>query len=94
MKYAWGLLLSVWFLPCDAELAAQTIAVNCLSCHQTESESTESSIPNLKRLSSVQLLQALLEFKYDRKPATLMPRIAKGYSDTELAALAEFLSRQ
>ncbi len=93
MKYACGLLLSVYFLNCNAELAAQTIALNCLNCHQTTAESTEDSIPNFGKLSAAQLLQVLLDFKYDRKSATLMPRIAKGYSDSELAALAEFLSR-
>lgn len=94
MKYACGLLLSVWYLNCTAELAPQIIALNCFNCHQTTTESTEYSIPNFGNLSSAQLLQALLDFKYDRKPATLMPRIAKGYSDSELAALANFLSQQ
>jgi len=93
MKYACGLLLSVWFLNCNAELAAQTIALNCFNCHQTTADSTAYSIPNFGDMPSAQLLQALLDFKYDRKPATLMPRIAKGYSDSELTALAEFLSR-
>ncbi len=94
MKSACGLLLSIWILPCNAELAAQTIAVNCLSCHETDAEQAGSAIPGLQDLSPAELLQALLDFKYDRKSATLMPRIAKGYSDAELAGLAEFLSRR
>ncbi|MCQ8118699.1 c-type cytochrome [Methylomonas rosea] len=53
----------------------------------------KSSIPSLKNVSAQQIRQALLDFKYDRKPATLMPRLAKGYSDAELAAVAEYLSR-
>lgn len=94
MKYVCGLLLSLWFLPCGAELAAQTIALNCLSCHQAGLAVTDGSIPDLENLSKAQLLQALLDFKYDRKSVTLMPRIAKGYTDVELAALAAFLSQQ
>lgn len=94
MKYACGLFLSAWLLNCHAELAAQTIALNCLNCHQTTPIATENSIPDFGNMSASQLLQALLDFKYDRKPATLMPRIVKAYSDSELAALAEFLSQQ
>jgi len=36
----------------------------------------------------------LLDFKYDRKPATLMPRLVKGYSDAELQAVAEYLGKR
>lgn len=80
--------------PCHAELDAQTIALNCMSCHQLDSTSAEVGIPALTSLSKHQIRQALLDFKYDRKQATLMPRIAKGYSDSELGAVAGFLSRQ
>lgn len=86
------LLLMVF--PCHAELDAQAIALNCMSCHQLDSTSAEVGIPALKSLSKHQIQQALLDFKYDKKQASLMPRIAKGYSDSELKAVAEFLSRQ
>jgi cytochrome c553 len=35
----------------------------------------------------------LLDFKYDKQVATLMPRIAKGYNDQELEALADYLGK-
>jgi cytochrome c553 len=40
------------------------------------------------------LQQALLDFKYDKTNATLMPRIAKAYSDAEISAVAAYLSQQ
>ncbi|MBD9360855.1 c-type cytochrome [Methylomonas fluvii] len=76
-----------------AEIDARAIAFNCWNCHTESSLDAKSSIPSLKSLSAQQLRQALLDFKYDKKPATLMPRLAKGYSDAELAAVAEYLSR-
>jgi cytochrome c553 len=77
-----------------AEIDAQVIAFNCLNCHAKDPFYADSAIPPLKNLSKQQIQQALLDFKYDRKPATLMPRLAKGYSDEELAAVAEYLSRR
>ncbi|MDT4291170.1 hypothetical protein RO575_16505 [Methylomonas sp. MO1] len=76
-----------------AEIDARAIAFNCRNCHAESSLDAKSSIPSLKSLSAQQIQQALLDFKYDKKPATLMPRLAKAYSDAELAAVAKFLSR-
>jgi cytochrome c553 len=76
-----------------AEIDARAIAFNCRNCHAESSLDAKSSIPSLKNLSAQQIRQALLDFKYDKNPATLMPRLAKAYSDAELAAVAEFLSR-
>ncbi|MGZ4959529.1 MAG: c-type cytochrome [Methylomonas sp.] len=74
----------------QAEIDAQAIALNCRSCHAD----APSEIPPLQNLSSEQIRRMLLDFKYDRKAATLMPRIAKGYSDAELQAVADYLGRR
>lgn len=79
---------------CHAELNPQAIAFNCLNCHAAEPESGSAEIPSLIGLSAAQLTQALLDFKYEKKSATLMPRLVKGYSDAELAAVASYLSRR
>lgn len=72
---------------CLAELDARAIALNCHNCHSAES----TQIPSLTSLSSEQIDRMLLDYKYDKTPATLMPRIAKGYSDEELKAVADYL---
>ncbi len=92
MQYGVGLLLLVWLFPVHAEISAQVIALNCLNCHLSDSAASKGAIPTFQYLSAAELRQLLLDFKYDRKPATLMPRIAKGYSDTELSAVADYLS--
>ncbi|WKJ92048.1 hypothetical protein QZJ86_07865 [Methylomonas montana] len=91
--YAAALAASLFGAVIHAEIDAQAIAFNCLNCHADSSASVDTSIPSLETLSREQIQQALLDFKYDRKPATLMPRLAKGYSDEELAAVADYLSR-
>jgi len=84
-----GLLGSINSPPSLADTSPQTVALNCLTCH---SHAESAGIPTLSGLSADQMTLTLLDFKYDRKPATLMPRIAKGYSDAELAGVAAYLS--
>lgn len=90
-------LASALLLPCvlaHAEKApvAKAIAWNCQSCHNAESGDQQEGIPNLLNLTRQQLYQALLDFKYKPSTATLMPRLAKGYRDEELRAVAEALA--
>lgn len=72
-----------------AEVDAQSIALNCRNCHSADS----SGIPSLQALSVQQIGRMLLDYKYDKISATLMPRIAKGYSDDELRSVAAYLGR-
>ena len=71
---------------------AQSTAFNCRNCHAKDA--SETALSSLDQLSAQQIRQMLLDFKYDKQPATLMPRIAKGYSDEELNAVAEYLGRR
>ncbi|MBS4051856.1 MAG: hypothetical protein KGZ69_11715 [Methylomonas sp.] len=85
-------LCLMWSLPVFAELNPQLLADNCLTCHQDHSAS-ERDIPLLAGLPAQKIQQDLLDFKYGRKPATLMPRIAKGFSDDDLRLIADYLAR-
>ena len=76
-----------------AELNGQNIALNCFNCHNPK-PTANSAIPSLSGYSQQRLQQALLDFKYDKTNATLMPRIAKAYSDAEISAVAAYLSQQ
>lgn len=87
----------LWLLmttsPIQADFDAQSLALNCLICHESGEDPAADDIPGLAGLSSAELYQALLDFKYDKRAATLMPRIAKGYSDAQLQAVADWLSQ-
>lgn len=74
-----------------ADINPQSIAFNCRNCHAQQAAETQPA--NLEQLSAAEILTTLLAFKYDKKSATLMPRIAKGYSDAELSAVADFLGK-
>lgn len=93
LKQCLPLLGLIWSLPVFAEFNSQLVTLNCLSCHQDRAAS-ERSIPVLTGLPAQRIQQDLLDFKYDRKTATLMPRIAKGFSDDELRLIADYVAQQ
>jgi cytochrome subunit of sulfide dehydrogenase len=78
-----------------SEKGARGLAANCASCHGTAGRAAEgSSVPGLSGRSKDELVQAMAQFKSGQRPATLMHQISKGYSDAEIAAIAEYFSRQ
>jgi len=73
----------------DASISPTLLAQPCMACHGTDGHS-QGAIPPLNTLSSEYILQSLQLFKSGQRHATLMNRIAKGYSDEELQILADF----
>lgn len=72
----------------DTTLAAQT----CNVCHGNASY-TSPTMPAIHGHDATTLYTALIEFKTDKRPYTIMGRIARGYSDEQLKALADYLSK-
>lgn len=72
-------------LPARAEAPVRLMAETCLACHSPELHST---IPSLAGRPAGDLLRLLLAFRDGSRAATIMDRIAKGYSREELGAIA------
>ena len=69
-------------------------AASCAACHGFEGRST-SEVPALAGKSKGDLYKALLDFKSGAtKTATVMHQHARGYSDAQLEAMADFFSKQ
>ncbi|MCK5121392.1 MAG: hypothetical protein KAQ91_05385 [Methylococcales bacterium] len=71
-----------------AEVSGKVIAYACYSCHGEKLKYLDTPRP----LSAKALTQTLLAFKSNKKEATIMDRISKGFSDAELKSVATFLS--
>lgn len=71
--------------------SGQMLANTCTGCHGNNGES-KGAAPSIGGLSAEQLDQAMLDYKSDKRPGTIMNRIAKGYSDEEIKAMAEYLA--
>ncbi len=88
-------ILSVMFIA-QAAIAAggasgRTIGVTCNGCHGTDGVS-KGAAPSLAGRPSAQLEKAMLDFKTGKRPATIMDRIAKGYTDEEIKAMSDYFA--
>lgn len=72
----------------ETVFAAQT----CSVCHGSQSY-VSPTMPAIRGVDAGTLYTALIELKTDKRPSTIMGRIARGYSDEQLKALADYLSK-
>jgi cytochrome c553 len=76
-----------------AELRLASLAGSCAQCHGTEGRPPAgSALPALAGRPAAELAARLKAFKSGAAPGTVMPQIAKGYSDTQIDALAGYFA--
>jgi cytochrome c553 len=69
------------------------LAANCANCHGTDGHS-QGGVPSLAGQPRDKLAAAMREFKSGTRPATVMQQLAKGYTDTEIEALAAWFAAE
>jgi cytochrome subunit of sulfide dehydrogenase len=67
-------------------------ASSCTGCHAARPAGPP--VPRLEGAKSAELAAALRDFKSGKRPATVMGRIAKGFSDPEIDALARWFETE
>ncbi len=81
--------------PTLTEKGVRSMAAACATCHGTDGRAPAgSAVSGLAGRPSTDFVAVMKMFKEGRRPATVMHQIAKGYNDAEIAALAEFYSKQ
>ena len=68
-------------------------ASSCSGCHAT-SKSVDTPAPRLVGRSPAEIEAAMLAFRTGQKPASVMNRIAKGFSDEEIESIAAWYGGQ
>ena len=68
------------------------LANTCAGCHGTDGASAGDLMPVIGGLEKEYLTTVLLEYKSGERDSTIMGRIAKGYSENELNAIASYFS--
>lgn len=71
--------------------SGQAMVQTCYVCHGPEGRSAE-NVPALMRGQKELVVRQMTEFKTDRRPATIMNRLARSYSDEQIAAIADYLA--
>ena len=75
---------------------AAMLAYTCAGCHGTNGVSNGPAIPTIAGMAEDTFTDSMAAFKDEEggKKPTIMNRIAKGYSDEDIAAMAGFFSKQ
>ena len=68
-------------------------ASSCTGCHALN-PALVTAIPRLPGHSAAELAAQMQAFRNGQRPSTVMGRIAKGFSDREIEAIAEWYAAQ
>ena len=63
-------------------------ASSCLGCHPVGA--TDSPVLSLSTLTAAQIVTAMRAYRSGTRPSTVMDRVAKGFSDEEIRAIAQW----
>jgi len=74
--------------------SAAMLANACGGCHGTNGVSAGLSMPSLAGQSKVFFIDAMKKFKSGERPATVMGRLSKGYTDEQIVLMADFFAAQ
>jgi len=73
--------------------AAQSLAATCFNCHGPHGVST-AAIPSLAGRPAASLIALMNEYKSGQRQGTIMPQIAKGYTEAQIQLIAEYFAQQ
>jgi cytochrome c553 len=86
---ALAVLLGTGAAPADGPAGA----ASCSGCHAANAR-VETPVPPIKGRSQADIADAMIEYKSGKRPGTIMDRIAKGFSDEEIRAIAAWYAGQ
>lgn len=92
-----GLLAPAWVAaqgtPEVAALRQRTLAATCSACHGTDGRSvSDAALPGLAGMPASYLVEQMKSFKSGARPGTVMPQLAKGFSDAQLVQIAAWFA--
>jgi cytochrome subunit of sulfide dehydrogenase len=75
-------------------LRTRSLAATCAACHGTEGRAAPGAVlPGLAGIPAPYLAEQMKAFKSGARPGTLMPQLAKGYSDAQIEQLAAWFEK-
>lgn len=94
LAFCTGMACCLVVLACPAAGAADippaVLSTPCSTCHGPGGRSP-GAIPSIDRLGADAIRTSLLAFKTDTVQGTIMNRLARGFSDAEIDAVAGYL---
>lgn len=77
----------------EAARAAQYLAANCANCHGTAGQA-KGAMNSLAGMPKAMIVEQMKAFRDGKRPGTIMPQLAKGYTDQQIELAADHFSRQ
>lgn len=87
-------LLCAWPAVAQAQQSGRNLAASCAICHGTEGRAATQSVISLAGLPKDHIATQMRAFREGKRPATVMHQIAKGYTDVQVDAIAEWFAAQ
>lgn len=76
-----------------AALRARSLAATCAQCHGTDGHTPPGvAMRTLAGMPAPYLTEQMQAFKNGVRPGSVMPQLAKGYSDAQIAQLAAYFA--
>ncbi len=72
---------------------ARNLAAQCANCHGTNGRSV-AEVPSLAGQSAAVLVSKMKDYKDGKQQATIMHQLSKGYTDEQIALIADYYSKQ
>ena len=72
---------------------AAYLAGNCANCHGTTGNA-KGGMPSLAGQPKAYLIEQMRAFRDGKRTGTIMPQLAKGYTDSQVEAIADYFSRE
>jgi sulfide dehydrogenase cytochrome subunit len=90
-----AVLAAIWLLPCGLAAAADPPpgAAACSGCHAATG-TVATPVPRLAGRNAAEIIAAMAAFRAGQRPATIMDRIAKGFSEDEVKVIAAWWAAQ
>jgi len=73
--------------------AVRGMAATCTFCHGTDGRSVGMT-PSLAGVDKGYMAQQMKDYKTGKRPGTVMPQLAKGFSDEQIEQMAAYFAAQ
>jgi sulfide dehydrogenase cytochrome subunit len=74
--------------------SGEALAHTCAACHGTQGRLGDEAFMPLAGMPPAQFVRSMQDFRAGRRPATLMGYVARGFTDADLRAMADYFARQ
>lgn len=75
-------------------VSGEALAHTCAACHGTQGRLGDEAFMPLAGMPVPQFVRSMQDFRSGQRPATLMGSVARGFTDADLRAMAEYFVRQ